>query len=146
MLLYLDTSALVKFYVMEEGHDLVVTAIRGEASVAISVVGYPEARSALARKRREGGLNDQEYDRIITGLNEDWPTFVHIDVLTDLYFHAGRLAETHALRGFDAIHLASALHAEQSIDDSTAFLAFDERLNNAARSESLTIFEDEARA
>ncbi len=126
----------------EVGHGLVVSATRGAESIAISVVGYAEARSALARKRNEGRFNEAEYSRIIAGFEEDWPTFSHIEVFPDLYHRAGALAERHALRGFDAIHLASALHAAEAFDDIVMFLAFDGRLVTAARSESLTVVED----
>jgi len=52
---------------------------------------------------------------------------------------AGALAQRHALRGFDAIHLASALRLSYRFDD-LRFLAFDNRLTAAAREVELTVY------
>jgi len=54
--LYLDTSALVKLYIAEEGSLLVRTALADARFVATSVVAYVEARAAFARRRRERAL------------------------------------------------------------------------------------------
>jgi len=54
MILYLDTSALVKVYVEEEGSPLVQGLIAGASLVATSRIAYAEARAALARASREG--------------------------------------------------------------------------------------------
>ena len=56
--------------------------------------------------------------------------------------HAGELAERHALRGADAIHLASAIqlaHDLQASPAPTAFLAFDVPLTRAATREHLPL-------
>jgi uncharacterized protein len=44
--------------------------------------------------------------------------------------HAGDLAAEHALRGYDAVHLASALHLE---GDDILLATWDNALNAAAR-------------
>ena len=54
MILYLDTSALVKLYVEEDGSEEVSTAVRDASRVATSAVAYPEARATFARLEREG--------------------------------------------------------------------------------------------
>jgi predicted nucleic acid-binding protein len=50
---------------------------------------------------------------------------------------AGDLAERRPLRGFDAIHLASALEVEELTGVVPDFLCFDERLREAASAEKL---------
>ncbi len=57
MILYLDTSALVKLYSEEPGREKVQAAVEGARVIAVSEIGYVEARSALARKEREGALS-----------------------------------------------------------------------------------------
>ena len=57
MILYLDTSALVKLYVEEPNSEEVRSAVDGAVAVAVSEVSYTEARSALARREREGSLS-----------------------------------------------------------------------------------------
>ncbi len=109
MILYVDTSALVKLYTVEEGREVVERAVEEAELVATSIVAYAEARAALARKRREGMFSAEEHREAVDALNEDWETFEKPEVTEDLARAAGGLAEEHELRGFDAIHLASAL-------------------------------------
>jgi predicted nucleic acid-binding protein len=52
---------------------------------------------------------------------------------------AGILAENHALRGADAIHLASAVTLSKQLGESTMFLCFDGRLATAAGKEDLRV-------
>ena len=51
---------------------------------------------------------------------------------------AGQLAMTHALRGFDAVHLAAALTVH-SVAPTLTFTSCDQRLNQAATQEGLTV-------
>ena len=64
-----------------------------------------------------------------------------IEVDTDLIEKAANLAEKYSLRGYDAVHLATALVFAQEIN-SLEFLSFDDRLNEAARLVSLRVFRD----
>jgi uncharacterized protein with PIN domain len=64
VILYLDTSALVKLYVREAGTSETRARV-GEASlVATSRVAYPEARAALARRQREAAITQRGFDAI----------------------------------------------------------------------------------
>jgi predicted nucleic acid-binding protein len=140
LILYLDTSALVKLYDEEEGTEVVERAVEEAELVAPSVVAYSEARAALARKRREGVFSDEEHREAVEALDEDWETFEKPEVTEDLAREAGDLAERHALRGFDALHLASALLArdawswqgEEDTRKPVSFLGFDAKLTKAA--------------
>lgn len=131
--LYLDTSALVKLFMRENRHEQVETATRKATRVALSIVAYPEARSAFARKLREGVLSQADHDRIVRSLDEAWIRFDRVRVTDEVAHTAGEIAERLALRGFDAIHLASAMTLNEQLEDDVYFLAFDERLMNAAR-------------
>ncbi|MBI2895340.1 MAG: type II toxin-antitoxin system VapC family toxin [Deltaproteobacteria bacterium] len=136
MILYLDTSALVKLYVRERGRALVRKAVAAATQVATSRVAYPEARAAFARRRREGALAERALRRVVADLDRDLPSLVVVEAPADVARRAGDLAQAHALRGFDAIHLACALELARAGAD-TAFLAFDARLAAAARSVGL---------
>ena len=109
MILYLDTSALIKLYAVEGGRALVERAVEEAGFVATSVVAYAEARAALARKRREGVFSAETYREAVQAFEDDWETFEKPEATEGVARAAGNLAEEHALRGFDAIHLASAL-------------------------------------
>ena len=60
MRLYLDSSALVKLYVVEDGSSLVRQFVDQAEIVSTSLVTYVEARAALSRRRREGVLGNIE--------------------------------------------------------------------------------------
>lgn len=132
MELYLDTSALVKLYLAEPDRDAVVSAVGGALGVTTSVVAYAEARAAFARRLRENTLTSEEYGEVVTAFNDGWRALDRIPVSDEIAFSAGELAERYALRGFDAIHLASARWIQDDVDN-LHFMAFDARLLAVAR-------------
>ncbi len=136
MIAYLDTSSLVKLYAEEEGSPLVRELVERSELVATSVVAYAEARAALARQRREGGLIAAGYDRAKADFERDWPRYLTVEASEAVYRSAGDLAEKHHLRGFDSLHLASYLALYREGARQTRFSAFEEALNRAARKEA----------
>jgi uncharacterized protein len=136
LIVYLDTSSLVKLYVEEEGSGRVRELVERAEVVATSVVAYAEARAALARQRREGGLTADGYDRAKNDFERDWPRYLTVEVNEAVYRRAGDLAEKHHLRGFDSLHLASYLSLFREGARQLRFSAFDEALNRAARKET----------
>jgi predicted nucleic acid-binding protein len=103
LILYLDTSSLIKLYVEEHGSAEVEDLISEASLVCTSVVAYPEARSAIARLCREGSLTEEEHLLIKRNLNEDWPHYLVLEATPGICEAAGDLAEKHALRGFDSL-------------------------------------------
>lgn len=139
MEIYLDTSALIKLYVMEDGQELVQKAVLNAARVGTSMVAYAEARAGLARRLRDGDFTTEQHRDTVYSLDVDWISYDRRRLSDSVALHAGELAERYALRGFDAIHLASAMRfTDRSVDGQ--FLAFDRRLTNAAQEAGLTVF------
>jgi len=142
LILYLDTSGLVKIYVEEtKSADVRENAKRAEG-LATSRIAYAEARAAFARKHRERGLSRADYRSVVADLDQDWDDYFIVDVSQSLVRAAGILAENHALRGADAIHLASAVTLSKQVGESIRFLCFDGRLATAARKENLQVVKD----
>jgi predicted nucleic acid-binding protein len=139
VILYLDTSALIKLYVAEEGTDAVREAIVRASVVAASRVAYVEARSALARARRESRIKERDFRKTVAELHEDWKRFLIVEVTDDLARQAGDIAERYGLRAYDALQLASALVLKNRVDASIVFLAFDRGLVQAAESAGLAL-------
>jgi predicted nucleic acid-binding protein len=137
LILYLDTSSLVKLYVEERG-SADIEHLVGEASLGCtSVIAYAEARSALARICRQGSLTAEEHSVAKADLDRDWPRYLSLDVTPEVWRTAGDLAEKHSLRGFDSLHLASFLYlASANLGEPVQFSSFDGRLNDAARAET----------
>ena len=136
MILYLDTSAAIKLYVEEAGTPAVVARVGAAEAVATVRVTYAEARAALARYRREGGLTPVGLRRAVRELDREWGMYNIVDVNDPLVRRAGALAERHGLRGYDAVQLAAALDL-RAAGAPVEFLSFDSRLNRAARRERL---------
>jgi predicted nucleic acid-binding protein len=132
--LYLDTSSLVKLYVEEVGSEDVRNQLAHASVVATSIVAYPETRAALARLRRSGDLAPSKFAAAKRNFEAQWPAFLTLDVTAPLSREAGEFAERYALRGFDALHLASfAEIARRAGPAETRFSSFDEHLNKASR-------------
>ncbi|MCL6569370.1 MAG: type II toxin-antitoxin system VapC family toxin [Meiothermus silvanus] len=133
MLLYLDTSALVKLYVSEEASDAVRAEVSQAAAVSTSRVAYAEARAAFARRTREGALSGGDLRRIVAALDADWESYLSVEVTDGIARQAGELAERYALRALDSLHLASALALQRRVSLPLRFLCFDQRLARAAQ-------------
>lgn len=137
MILYLDTSSLVKLYIEEAGSDLVWEWADEAEAIATSCVAYPEAMSAFARRREQGDLDERSFHRIQETLERDWSSFILLPVRER---RAGGLAIQHLLRGFDAIHLAAAFDLREALDGgAVVFSSFDRKLLTAAHGEGFPV-------
>lgn len=134
MILYLDTSSLVKLYVDEPGSKDVQRLVDEAELVTTSVVAYAEARAALARRRREKYLKPAGHRRAKAALDADWHSILTLQVEETLAKKAGDLAERQRLRGFDALHLASyLLIVREFAGEEVRFASADRVLGRAAR-------------
>lgn len=138
MILYVDTSALVKVYVAEVGSAEVRGRIEQAEAVATALVTYAEARAAFARHQRERRLTLANLRRAVRALDRDWITYNVVGLSDSLVHSAGELAERHALRGYDAVQLAAVLQLQHA-GGPVEFCAFDTRLSRAARRERLVV-------
>ena len=111
-LFFLDTSAIVKRYVVEPGH-LWVRGLCDPANandLVLAETALIEVIATLCRKARETAINEAERDRLIGEFDIDVQSGYVLRVVTrDVYARAGTLCKGHALRAYDAIQLASAL-------------------------------------
>ena len=124
----------MKLYVDEPGSAEVRRLVDQAEIVTASVVAYPEARAALARRRRERSLSVAAHSRASKAFEADWPRVLALDVLGPLAQRAGDLADQHRLRGFDALHLASFLQIAQEFPgESVRFSSADRVLSRAAQ-------------
>lgn len=139
MILYLDTSAWVKLYVREAGSKEVRAHAAKAEVLAISVVGYAEARAAFARLKSQGLTSEAKHQQRLAQLNSDWESLMRIELIPPVLRGAGDLAEIHGLRGFDAIHLASAIWLKEKTSTPFLFAVFDQRLRSAAERAGLMV-------
>ena len=135
MNIYLDTSALVKLYIDEDGSDIVNDHTDRATIVSTSRIAYAEVLSAFIRCKDEKVLSKNNYDKCITCFKFDWEMYFVIEVSEKIVEIAGNLIESHSIRGFDSIHLASAMVLRKEINQSIDFMCWDNRLLEAAKKE-----------
>jgi uncharacterized protein len=129
VIVYFDSSAIVKLLLREEGHDLVRQLWDAAGGRAVSRLAYPEVRAGLAAAARAGRIEPGDLDRIVDHLERVHAAAFVVEVDDLLSIEAGDLADEHALRGYDSVHLASAL----SIDSPRVLVAtWDNELAGAA--------------
>jgi uncharacterized protein len=134
---YFDTSALIKQFVEESGSMRVEALIAAEPQIATSKVAYAEVHAGLTRKWREGAMTEAIYQRTSRLFDSEWAAYIRLDLVEPLLTLTRDLLQRHPLRGFDAIHLASAIQLQQQLSEATQFVASDRRLLTAARREGL---------
>ena len=140
MILYLDTSAILKRYFQEPfSEELAVTWNSAEAIVSSSVA-YAETMATIYRKKKETGLDSKIIQETIETFKTDWNSFIQVKVTNDLNSYLDNMLKKYALRGFDAIHLASAFTIYGQIPWDFFFACFHHTLNQAAKQEGLESF------
>jgi predicted nucleic acid-binding protein len=137
---YFDSSALARKYVKEPGSDQIIALWRASSAVFTSALTYAEMVASLHRKRREVVIPAKTFERILASFRGDWQEFYCIEVSGTLHPVIDRLVATYPLRGFDAIHLASAFLVHEKVPKGFAFACFDRQLLDAARQEGMPTF------
>lgn len=139
MIAYFDASALVKLVIDEPGSDDAAALWDAADAVVSSRVAHAEVRAAIAAARRATRLtSDQSEDA--KQLWDHLRAALRLVELSEVVAqHAGDLAEEHALSGFDAIHLASALlvNAEELV-----LTTWDARLSAATAATGIATLPD----
>ncbi len=138
MILYLDTSALVKKYVKELGSEEVIAHWIKAEGIVTSVVAYAEAVATLYRKKREGPLADIFFEKMHNSFQNDWKSLMKVNINKNLNEIIGSVLAKYDLRGFDAIHLASAKKIQAHIPKNFVFACYDLRLLEAAKLEGFS--------
>jgi predicted nucleic acid-binding protein len=129
-LIYFDSSAFVKLLAEEPGSDLAAELWDGCDAAVASRLAYPEVRAALATSARNHDITEAELDAAEHGWDGYWAATRPVELTAPVERHAGQLARAHALRGADAVHLASAL----AIGDPELIIAvWDRRLHAGAQ-------------
>lgn len=138
---YLDTSALLKLYVSEEGTERAVSVAEeaAEGRIVILDITPVEARSAIRRREREGDIAATDADRVLKQIEHDCSmTFLMQPSTSAVIEEAARLIDRHPLRAYDALQLAGCLVVSESMPEPVTFVCADTRLCEAAASEGLT--------
>jgi predicted nucleic acid-binding protein len=130
-IVYFDSSAFVKLLVEEDGSDLAAALWDGCDAAVSSRLAYPEVRAALAAAGRAHRLDPADQSRAEAAWENYWAATRAVELTESVTVRAGQLASQRALRGADAVHLASLLAVGAA---KTLFAVWDQRLRVGAQS------------
>ena len=137
MIAYLDSSALVKLFLVEDGSDAAREIWDSGLRIATSRVSHAELACAIAAAIRNRRYSAGRVDaRVVDG------TFLRkraeiLEPDEGVVDAAAVLGVRHGLRGIDAIHVASALELAEL---EPTLVSWDERQRRAARAEGLPVY------
>jgi len=115
---------------------------RSAGAVATSLLSYAEVLAAMEQMRRRRALSSASHRLATSRFLADWPTFHRIALVSRLLGDVRRLLEDLALKGADAVQLASALHVihcAQAAGIEGSIACDDRALVAAARKEGLRV-------
>jgi predicted nucleic acid-binding protein len=145
-LYFFDSSALVKRYANETGTVWVLSLLHPAAGhrLYIARIAGVEVVSSITRRERAGSLSKQDASIALTHFRR---AFIHsynlVEISELLVSRAMSLAQTHALRGYDAVQLAAALELyQQRLSEglpAPTLISADAALNTAAMAEGLAV-------
>jgi len=140
MILYLDSSAIVKEYISESGSGETLAAVEQAETIATAVLSRVEVIAAFHKAVRVNVISQDDANRTIRAFNKRWRDLVRTRVTERLVKHASELAGSQSLRGYDAVHLASAAAWQQAIGRNVTLATFDLQLWRSARKIGLSVF------
>lgn len=108
MILYLDTSALLKPHLSEPDSGHMRKAMHSGTTAYTHLITYPEMRAALAHAVRMKRLSETDRTYQLRAFEADWASLHVVAVDVALARRAGEHAERFGLRGYASLHLAAA--------------------------------------
>lgn len=132
MILYLDSSSLVKRYVTEPGSPHVERALAVAHKAATATISRAEVVAAFAMGVRVGIATREDAESARQLFRTEWPHFVKLPVPEEVIGRACDFAWLHGLRGYDSVQLATAVNWQESMDAPVVMATFDRSLWKAA--------------
>ncbi len=134
MKIFLDTSALAKRYVAEQGSEKLSALCQQANSLVVSVICLPELISTLSRLVREKKLTKAQYRKLKRDAMADLADADVCQLTSGVLVTVVSLLESHPLRAMDALHVACALASGPD-----KFVSADHRQLSAARKAGLKV-------
>ena len=140
MIVYLDTSALVKLFATEAHSDRVRRAVSKAQLTITHAIAYVEACAAFARAAL--AREDAALFSVLRGnLDLQWRAWEILEASEPLIRRAADFAGRYRLRGCDSLHLAAAELAFEAFRGQAPFhfVVFDEQLSAAAKQSAIPV-------
>ncbi len=143
MIVYLDTSALAKQYIQETESAQVAAWIDEAALVGTSLIARAEMEAVFGRLRRMEALDEAAATQALTTFRRQWPAYVRLPLMEATTSRAGALAWEHGLRGYAAVHLATAVLWQEALGTTVTLASFDKRLLDVAVAVGMNVLPDD---
>jgi predicted nucleic acid-binding protein len=142
LIIYLDTSALLKRYINEVGAEEIRQLLEEADEIATGVITRVETASAVARLVISHSITDEDGERVWDEFSEDWEIITRLRVTPQLVERAACLARQYCLRTYDAVHLASAISWQEGMNMPVTLATFDRGLWLAGQKSGLGMWPD----
>jgi predicted nucleic acid-binding protein len=144
---YLDSSAWIKRYLHEDGSSFVTRLFRSKEHLACSILGLVEVNATVARRVKRGDLSEDDFSQLSIEIRMDWQLFYQLPVFPQVTSSAVMLAREEALRGMDALHLASAIYLSELQNElDFTLVGSDVELNAVAQRRGLRVIDPSRQA
>lgn len=129
MIVYLDTSALVKRYIHEEGSEKIFILTDDINNIFGSIgVTKVEMAAALQKAIRTDTVLPKNVSEMWNDFLNHWQSFARLRVTPGTIERACEIAWEYSLRGYDSLHLSAAMLWQEAISTPIVFAAFDHDL------------------
>ena len=139
-IIYLDTSALLKLYIQEKRSEEVSALLDLADGAGTSILTFTEMASAMARAVQMKFISDSEAESTWRIFSHDWPGYTRLKIPAPLTERAADMAWEFGLRGYDAMHLASALTWQDALEVPVCLATFDQLLWGAGQKVGMDIW------
>ena len=109
MIAFIDTSSLIKKYILEVNSEQLISILRDVSEIIVSPLTTIELLSGLNRRLRERSISPAQYALIEKEINHNQNDFSVVHWNDDLAALSIKLIKKYPLRTLDAIQLASAI-------------------------------------
>jgi len=140
MIVYLDSSALVKRYIREASSADVEQLVGAAEQLGTAIISRAEVSAALSTAVRLNWIDQAAALKSLSVFQSQWPSLFRLHIRETTMARADALAWTHGLRGYDAVHLACALLWQDAVGEAVTLATFDEPLHTAAAGAGLAVW------
>ena len=138
MIVYFDTSALIKRYLQEVDSNKVNNLLNEPEHLFGSIVITQVEMSAAFQKAARMKITSlAKVSEIWGDFLDHWKSFTRLRVTAGTIEKASDIAWNYGLRGYDSLHLAAALLWQETLDTKVTFAVFDQELWQASRKAGL---------
>jgi predicted nucleic acid-binding protein len=139
---FVDSSALVKLYADERGHEVV----RAVPTLVVAQAARFEVVAAIWVKHRMAELSRVDATVLAAAFEADYhgtatdpPRFVIVSTTVMVLETAARMVRMHDVRACESLSLAAAVLAASADPECREFVSYNQRLRSAAFTEGFTL-------